>query len=475
VTVAKPFSYTPDPANWFASCAHTHGAIFLDSARPTHPLLQGKWPDQTGRYSFFAMNPVQVLSSKKGQIQWNGQTWLGNPFDHLQAILQSFSCAHRMDLPPWQGGVAGFFSYDLLHHLEEVPAHANDDCAFPDLMLGVYGTVVAFDHEQKQAWIIGSGYPEITDEARFNRATFEIAQLEKQLCSLPQTITARALIEDVQSAFTQHDYEAQIQTIIDYIVAGDIYQANMSRRWMCELPKTHDDWSLYQHLRAHNPAPFSAFLNFDPIRILSSSPERFLSLLNRQVETRPIKGTRKSYPDHPEMDRRMLNDLQNNLKDRSENMMIVDLLRNDLSRVCEPHSVHTPKILHIETYATVHHLVSVVTGTLEPAYDAVDLIKATFPGGSITGAPKIRAMEILAELEPHTRGPYCGSIGYIGFSQAMDLNIIIRTFCINHNTLTFQTGGGIVSDSRPNDEYQETEAKAAALLHVLTRGVHAIS
>jgi para-aminobenzoate synthetase component I len=260
-----------------------------------------------------------------------------------------------------------------------------------------------------------------------------------------------------------------VARVVEYILAGDIFQANISQRFWGELPEGVDALALYRRLRRRNPAQFAALLDYGDITIASASPERFLSLDDGLVETRPIKGTRPR-GDTPEEDARLAAELLGSEKDRAENVMIVDLLRNDLSRVCRDHSVLTPEICVLESYATVHHLVSTITGRLLPDSDAVDLLRATFPGGSITGAPKFRAMEIIAEIEPTRRGPYCGAIGWLGFDGSMDTSITIRTYCMKGRTVTFQAGGGITADSDPAAEYEETLAKARALVAALREG-----
>lgn len=255
---------------------------------------------------------------------------------------------------------------------------------------------------------------------------------------------------------------AAVQKVIDYIHAGDIFQANLTQRFTADLPKDFSPYGFYQNLRAINPALFAAYLNFDGFSIASSSPERFLKLDHKKAETRPIKGTRPRHTD-PQCDQKNATDLAQSAKDRAENTMIVDLLRNDLSKVCTPHSVHVPELCAVHSFASVHHLVSTVTGELEEGQTALDLLAGCFPGGSITGAPKVRAMEIISELEACPRGPYCGAIGYIGFDGNMDTNIVIRTVVFKDNLAAAQVGGGIVADSDPLAEYNETLDKARAL------------
>lgn len=454
-----------DPFLAFAPFAHQKGSIFLDSA----PSSAYQWPAGTGRYSFFANDPVYSLSSKNGKITFKSESLEGNPFNILQESLKEFKCEPHTNLPPWQGGIAGYFSYDLCHHLEKLPRSKQDDMQFDDILLGYYDVVVAYDHLEKKAWVISTGYPEQDESKRLQRAKERLDECIVRLQSADQvSLTSPSPLPALTCNFTTEAYQQAVQKVIDYAYAGDIFQANLSRRLSATLPEGYDLLALYQKLRTENPAPFSAFFNMAPTCLLSSSPERFLKSDQGKIETRPIKGTRKRSTDAQE-DARLAQELLNSEKDQAENVMIVDLMRNDLSKVCEPFSVQVPSLLALESYATVHHLVSIVTGTLKPGLDNVDLLKATFPGGSITGAPKIRAMEIIAELEPNQRGPYCGAIGYIGFDGNMDTNITIRTLAVKENKICFQVGGGIVADSTPLEEYGETETKAAALTRVLTK------
>ncbi len=450
-----------DPLAAFSPFANQPYALFLDSAQIT---------DRLGRYSFIASDPFLTMTSKNGRIILGQKKMGGNPFEILQAQLNQFAITHRSGLPPFQTGVAGYFGYALGHHLEVLPRAHLDDMGFPDLMLGFYDVVIAFDHLQRRAWIFSSGYPEVDERARRKRAQFRIQEIEERLNQAPANLTSTQPLEQpatIQSNYpSRESYEQAVQQVIDFIYAGDIFQANLSQRFNAQLSKQDSTFKLYQRLRAINPAPFAAYLNFENVVIASASPERFLLLRDNWVETRPIKGTRPRGAT-TESDQQFASELLSSEKDRAENVMIVDLLRNDLSRVCQDHSVKTPEICSLESYATVHHLVSTVEGQLKPGTSAIDLLQATFPGGSITGAPKIRAMEIIAALEPTQRGPYCGSIGYISFSGDMDTSIVIRTYAIKDKQVTFQAGGGIVADSNPAEEYDETLHKARALMQAL--------
>jgi para-aminobenzoate synthetase component I len=448
-----------DPVSAFAAFAGMPGAVFLDSAQKG---------ERQGRYSFIAADPFLVLRSKDGRISVGDHTFTGDPFATVARLLDRFPLSRTLGLPPFQGGAAGYLGYDLCQHLERLPAPERDDMQFPDLALGFYDTIVAFDLLDERAWIISSGYPETSPEARLTRRRLRLEEFSDRLerATALHPVAAASGEVAIRSNFTRPDYEAAVQRVIDYILAGDIFQANLSQRFLAELPDGLDAFGLYRRLRRRNPAPFAAFLDFGEVAVASASPERFLRLEGRRVETRPIKGTRPRGAT-PEEDARLGAELLASEKDRAENVMIVDLLRNDLSRVCRDHSVLTPEICALESFATVHHLVSTVTGELRPGLDAVDLLRATFPGGSITGAPKIRAMEIIAELEPTARGPYCGSIGWLGFDGWMDTSITIRTYGIKGRTVAFQAGGGIVADSEPSAEYEETLAKARALIDAL--------
>jgi para-aminobenzoate synthetase component 1 len=441
----------------FRRFADLPGAVFLDSAQAGAPF---------GRYSFIAADPFLILSSRDGHIACGEDSWDGDPFAALSELLARHAIEPHPGLPPFQGGVAGWFAYDLGRHLERLPAHRIDDQPVADLMLGFYDVVIAFDHEARRGWAIASGLPE-SGAARTARARTRLAWALDRLAAPAPPLAEAVDLPAPQPDIDRTTLEAMVARTVEYIYAGDIYQANISQRFRVSLPEGYQPLSLYARLRRDNPAPFAAYLRFGDTAIVSASPERFLRLVDGKVETRPIKGTRPRGRT-PIEDRTLAEALATSEKDRSENLMIVDLLRNDLSRVCRPHSVEVPSLFAIESFATVHHLVSTVTGELEPGRGAVDLLRATFPGGSITGAPKIRAMEIIAQLERNRRGPYCGSIGYIGFDGCMDTSITIRTIVCAGGMATFQVGGGIVADSEPAAEYQETLDKGRALIAALT-------
>lgn len=458
MAVYQEISYR-DPLSLALGFVHEDGIVLLDSAQ----LREG-----CGRYSFLAFAPTVTLSSKNGVIHFKKQIFSGDPFAVLAAELQQHPQTLLPNLPPFQGGAAGYFSYDLCHHLEKLPTPKPDDMNFPDMMIGFYDVVIAFDHVLQRAWIFSTGYPEQDTVKREQRANLRLQEcLQKMIAA---TIGDRPVTNlqaaSIQTNFTPEEYQQAVKKVLDYILAGDIFEANISQRFSATLPRDLSPFDLYCRLRNINPAPFAAYLQFGDIALASASPERFIQLSAGQVEARPIKGTRPRGKNAAE-DKLLAEELLASEKDHAENVMIVDLLRNDLSRVCEDHSVQVAKLCGLESYATVHHLVSVISGKLSANYHAVDLLRATFPGGSITGAPKIRAMEIIAEIEPTLRGPYCGSIGYIGFNGEMDCSITIRTYAIKNNRVTFQAGGAIVADSDPLAEYEETLTKSRALHRAL--------
>lgn len=448
------------PHEMFHALAGEPFALFLDSATAG----PGKNPDLHGRWSFIAISPFARLAWRKGDA--------GKPFDLLREALAALPPVESGDgLPPFSGGAAGFFGYGLGRTLErlppEEPPFAIDDQHLPDMALGFYDTVLAFDMVERRAAIVSTGLPEHDPEKRHERARMRADALRKQLASLtPATTTIRPDVPALSSNFTRETYERAVARVIEYVHAGDIFQANISQRFEAELDEADSAYGLFLRLREASPAPFSSFFNFGEGAVVSSSPERFLLCRNGAVETKPIKGTRKRGRTE-EQDKVLAAELRASEKDRAENVMIVDLLRNDISRVCEDSSVVVDKLCELESFANVHHLVSTVRGKLRKGKSATDLLAACFPGGSVTGAPKRRAMEIIAEMEPTTRGPYCGAIGYIGVNGNMDSAIAIRTMTVKDRRVTFQAGGGIVADSDPASEYEETLAKARDMRRAL--------
>ena len=405
--------------------------------------------EHLGRYSFLACNPSATLTAQSGQAFLNGVAQREAPLKLLDRLLAERAQAHVPGLPPFQGGFAGFMSYEMGRSLEPRTRLPDFEPLCPGMMLHRYDTVIAFDHMLERAWIIAP-------DAR------PADHLESLLKRKPASTGSHAIAGWV-SNFTREEYEKAVARTIDYILAGDIFQANITQCFSAAMPAGFDAFAFYQRLRQINAAPFAAFLDYGQIQIASSSPERLLSFDGKTVEARPIKGTRRRDAD-PARDAALIAELASSRKDRAENVMIVDLLRNDLSRIATPGSVRVPVLCGLETYASVHHLTSVITAELREGKAVGDLIAATFPGGSITGAPKIRAMEVIAEIENIPRGVYCGAIGYLGFSGHADLNIAIRTAMFANGVARVQGGGGITARSNPAAEYEESLTKVNRIM-----------
>jgi para-aminobenzoate synthetase component I len=484
VTTVIELTQAPDPARCCERLAGLPLRLFLDSATPDARL---------GRYSFLTADPVACVQSKGVHTAVHdlvtGSTRVvdGDVLVQAGEILRPHRREAVPGLPPFQGGAAGYLAYDWGRVLERIPENHYDDLALPDAVLGIYDWVIAWDHRASRAWLISTGMPETDDAARKQRAEDRAEQVMARLADAHAHVErdhyARAPFDeapsfaveggwwdrrlDVRSSFTHDAYLAAVSRVREYILAGDIFQANFSQRF--EAPLNESPWELYRRMRTRNAAPFAGFFETASVSVVSASPERFLCVDDRgHVETRPIKGTmpRGFGPEH---DGALGQALSESAKDRAENLMIVDLMRNDLSRVCAPGTVRVPELFALEHYATVHHLVSTVVGRLEPGRDAMDLLRAAFPGGSITGAPKVRAMEIIAELEPSQRSVYCGSLGYFSVTGALDTSIAIRTVIApaGRGRVYFSAGGGIVADSDPEQEYRETLHKARGMIDAL--------
>jgi len=433
-----------EPAAAFAAFADDPVAALLDSAATD---------GGRGRYAYIAADPVRVLT-------WRWGDEPADPLALLAAQLAASPLATDPGLPPFQGGAVGFLGYELGGTLERLAPPRADGPSLPDLFFGIYDTVAAFDLQAGRAWVIAAD----ADGAR-PPAGRRLDALADRLAAPPPPPEDPGSHAVWRAETTRGDFEAKVARTVAYIRAGDIYQANLSQRFLAAQPAGLTPYLLHRRVRAASPAPFAALLACGPGRaVISASPERFLRLAaDGAVETRPIKGTRRRGVDAAE-DAALARALAESAKDRAENLMIVDLLRNDLSRVAEISSVRVPMLCGLESFASVHHLVSAIEAQLRPGLGPVDLLRATFPGGSITGAPKIRAMEIIRELETARRGPYCGAVAWIGFDGAMDSAIVIRTLVVDGDTLILQAGGGIVADSLPAAEYEETLDKARPLM-----------
>ena len=437
-----------DPVAAFEAFTDEPDSALLDSAEPS---------GGRGRWAYIAADPFRLIEWRIGGAQTD-------PLSEIAATLKTFRIQNDPDLPPFQTGAVGYLGYEVGTTLERLPDPKGIGPSLPDMFIGFFDTVAAFDMIEKRAWIIAT---DVADDrpAAGGRIEAMAARIEGAPAPLPDP----GNISSWRFETNRADFEARVARAIDYIHAGDIYQANISHRMMASMPDGLAPLALYRRLRKRNPAPFGAVLNCGPGRALvSASPERFLRLfLDGKIETRPIKGTRPRASGMA-ADAALAQELTKSVKDRAENLMIVDLLRNDLSRVARVGSVRVPKLCGLESFATVHHLVSVVEARLRKDLGPVDLLRAAFPGGSITGAPKIRAMEIISELENARRGPYCGSVVWIGFDGAMDSSIVIRTIVIDQGQAILQAGGGIVADSDPSAEFEETMDKARALMQSLS-------
>lgn len=430
-----------DAFRTFARLADQPYSLFFDSAREGHPL---------SRYSYICWHPFETIECKDGRVtitnRENQFTYTADPFIVIRERLKLWGAERKFDktLPPFQGGAAGFFGYDLARGLENLPEQ-NDHDALPDMCIGLYDKVIAFDHVKGTAHFIIHAEDE-------KEAQAHLTHVEMLMDSVPSYSGVNL---DWHSERNDTAFAKDIARTIEYIHAGDIFQANLSRRFTAKLPNGFNPLPHYGALRKGNSAPCAAYMNFGDFHLLSASPERFLNVTGNIIETRPIKGTLPSS--------RPPSALAESAKDRAENVMIVDLMRNDLSKIGEDHSIEVKDLCAIETFEGLHHMVSTVTGTLRADQTSMDALRACFPGGSITGAPKIRAMEIIEELEPNRRGPYCGAMGWVGFNGDMDTNIIIRTLVFTRGEVRLQTGAGIVSDSIPETEVAETITKAQKL------------
>jgi para-aminobenzoate synthetase component 1 len=450
--------YHPDSAALFEAIADLPWAVFLDSGQH-HP--------GQSRYDILAAQPYIRLVTRGNLTEIDAEGVELSREDPFALLRKHLACdVEKGQTPalsgsdpgflPFAGGAIGYFGYDLARRIERLPATAADAERIPDMAVGIYDWAVVVDHLERRTWLAGQGRDPETD-LKWDAlvALFSAPPPERRRAAFRVT-------SPVTSNMTREVYGRAFERIKRYIDAGDCYQVNLAQRFGAQA--AGDAWLAYQALRVLNPAPFSAYLSTPYAQVLSASPERFLKVEHGRVETKPIKGTRPR-AGHARLDAELVQALLDSVKDRAENVMIVDLLRNDLAKSC--HSVRVPKLFDVESYATVHHLVSTVTGVLRDDRDAVDLLRGAFPGGSITGAPKVRAMQIIEELEPQRRGVYCGAIGYVGFDGGMDLNIAIRTLVYARGQVRCWAGGGIVADSNVDEEYQETFDKAAAMLKLL--------
>ncbi|MBB3937148.1 anthranilate synthase component I family protein [Aureimonas phyllosphaerae] len=450
----------PSPAEAAARLRGLGGLAWLDSAR-LHP--------RNGRWSILAAAPFARFDADLSGTWLDGALLGLPPFEALDALLRRYRSEREADAPPFAGGLVGTIDFEAGHLLEDLHRPAGFDSRRPLLGFGLYDTALVFDHEDGTARLVSAGFSPTLDAAapfadRQRRAGERLDLFEAALAAPAPALGALPATGPLwRSSRDAAAYAADVERVKALILDGEVYQANLSRRLRAVLPEGFDPFALYLRLRAVNPAPYAAFLEEPHRTVASASPELFLRLRDGHVETRPIKGTIRRSGDEA-ADRAAAEALLASPKDRAENVMIVDLLRNDLSRVCEPDSVDVPELCALESYAGLHHLVSAVTGRLRPGLGVGALIAAAFPGGSITGAPKIRATDIVATIEGAPRGLYCGSVAALSFCGAADLSISIRTLEFEPGTVSFGTGGGVTILSDGPAEWAETETKAARIL-----------
>jgi para-aminobenzoate synthetase component 1 len=451
----------------FAVLSNQPWAMWLDSCGNEMTT-----PHVDSNFDIMVWQPEVTLTThgKKTEIHWlkdnKKQISIENPLSLVKEVQQKLFNDIKIDSNhlPFSGGSLGYFSYDLGRRFEVLPNQTEQDVDLAEMAIGLYLQAIIFDHKTQQFWLVCPDHK----REKLTRYLNELLASETDHCRTKEEFS---LTNDWQSNMSKASYDEKFQQVQHYLLSGDCYQINLAQRFSAKY--RGNEFDAYCALRETNKAPFSAFLRFENASVLSISPERFLQKIGTKVQSKPIKGT-KPRSKNAQIDQQNLIDLTLSEKDRAENLMIVDLLRNDISKVCIPGSVKVPKLFDIESFPAVHHLVSTVEGELAKAYQATDLLAASFPGGSITGAPKIRAMEIIDELEPHQRSIYCGSIGYISACGNMDTNITIRTLLCEKNTATKQkkiycwAGGGVVADSKVDCEYQETFDKVNKILPVLS-------
>lgn len=443
--------YHPDSHRQFEALADLPWAMFLDSGRPG---------SQQGRYDILVADPRATLVTRGAETLICGEGSARRsrrpPLELLRELLgEPYGDFSPL---PFRGGAVGLFGYELC--CDPANPHAGDSAAgrFPDMAIGIYDWALVSDHQTRRCWLASSHLtPALARQ--WSRLVARFTQLPAKRKRTPYRAHGPVGTNSGLQA-----YAAAFRRIKHYLREGDCYQVNLTREF--SVPVSGDPWLAYQRLREISPAPFSAYLKLPWGEVLSVSPERFIRVTRGEVETMPIKGTRPR-SEHPPTDRRLARELSESQKDRAENLMIVDLLRNDLGRHCVPGSVRVPRLFEVQSLANVHHLVTTIRADLPVDGDPLTLLGGAFPGGSITGAPKRRAMQVIRELEPHRRGVYCGSIGYLGYDGSLDTSITIRTLLQQDGVARFWAGGGVVADSQLEGEYQETLDKAAGMLRLM--------
>jgi len=458
----------------FPSYALFEGIVQRVMREPYTLFLDGgKRVFGSSRYSFLALNPFLIFTCRGQHIHIRGYRQddfvAEDPFEIINELMAGLEIDAADEKIPFVGGAAGYLGYDMARVLENIPSRCADDIEIPDAFLGFYSSVIAADHTAQEIYALASGLPETDSALQEQRALAEINDMLGIAGAGPAEKTCRIIAGghcpvQIQSNFDRQGYENAVREIKAYIAEGEVYQVNLSQRFECCCAAS--PFSVYDVLRRVSPAPYSCFFNGEGYHVLSASPESFLQMAGSRVVTRPIKGTRPRGGTEAE-DRRMKAELLNSVKDRAELLMITDLERNDLGKVCKYGSIYPEALFALETYSNVFHLVSTIIGELNRGISHVDCLKDCFPGGSITGAPKIRSMEIIEMLERCRRKIYTGTIGYFGFNRVSDFNIVIRTLLHKDGKYYFNVGGGIVADSDPALEYEETLHKARGMMEAL--------
>ncbi len=422
-------------------------------------LDSGMDSEKLGRYSFIGLNAFSTFKYEDGICSINGESFKDeDPFKQLKKLINKYKIENNTEIP-YVAGAMGYFSYDLGRVVEEIPTLALEDIKIPNCYFYFYDNAIIMDNLQRKIFVTALGILHPWKDS--------IGEIKNIICKGKKVQYPKLTHSSNEfiSNFGKTEYIDTVEKVRQYIRSGDIYITNLTQRFSCETTK--EPYAVYRDLRHINPAPFAAFMNIEDFSIVCSSPERFLKIRNNFVETRPIKGTRPRGKTKEE-DLKNKQQLIDSEKDHAELLMIVDLERNDLSKVCKPSSVKVTELFELEEYSTVFHLVSTIVGELKNEYTAIDCIEACFPGGSITGAPKVRSMEIIEELEPTRRNIYTGCIGYLGFDGNADLNIVIRTILMKSGKAYLGVGGGITWESDKESEYEETLDKARALMRVLS-------
>jgi para-aminobenzoate synthetase component 1 len=468
-------------------------AMFLDSGRATIKSTSDGPADgvtpisKHANYDVIAIKPHATLVFNGTQTLFTNRTveepLLGDPLAILQSAIPSVENPENHEYVP---GAIGYFSYDLARQFEDIPNLADDEESLPMMAMAIYYVVVVVNHKDKKTTLLQLGdsaeVQAVANEWRdliewcndFDDEFGPVGDLEENEPDEAEQNSFGGLLSGLLKENMGRDiYRKRFKRIRDYTVDGDCYQVNLTKQFSVQV--TGDGWPTYRYLRKNSPAPYGAYMNFPFAQVLSNSPESFIQCRNGEVTTSPIKGTRPRNLDNKAVDKANANALFNSPKDRAENVMIVDLMRNDLSRCCELGSVKTPRLFEVHSFANVHHLISTVRGTLRKSLHSLDLLRSCFPGGSITGAPKIRAMEIIEELEPTRRGLYCGAIGYVGVDGNLETNIAIRTIVVKDGVARYSAGGGLVIDSEVEAEYQELLDKSRMMTEALFKNKRPVS